>query len=370
LHTGEDALAFINNLEREGISELRIARYARMLMILDKVGDYRNVGRQGVERFLDLISNYDTETRNMFIIMVKRFYKWLLGKDEEYPDCVKWIKRRASVKESNVLPEHVLRPEEALMIANQAEHIRDKAFVMCLYESGTRPEEFLTLRKSDVTFDKYGSVRMVNGKTGMRRIMLVASSPLLASWIEQHPMKPPDAPLWVTLTTNYKNKLLGLTGAAKLVQKLVKKAGIDKRVTLYLFRHSRATELANILTEAQMCEFFGWVIGSRAPRRYIHLSGRNVDSALLAASGIQEEDKKEQMLKVKDCYRCGYRNPPTASFCMKCALALDIKGAMQTDKMGTNDDKVQALADVLIELARRIDPALVSKLENALKNYS
>jgi hypothetical protein len=55
---------------------------------------------------------------------------------------------------------------------------------------------------------------------------------------------------------------------------------------------------------------------------------------------------------------------------MKCALALDIKGAMQTDKMGTNDDKVQALADVLIELARRIDPALVSKLENALKNYS
>jgi hypothetical protein len=98
------------------------------------------------------------------------------------------------------------------------------------------------------------------------------------------------------------------------------------------------------------------------------LSGRNVDSALLAASGIQEEDKKEQVLKVKDYFRCGYRNPPTASFCMKCALALDIKGAMQADKMGTNEDKVQALADVLIELARRIDPALVSNWEKALKN--
>jgi site-specific recombinase XerD len=202
----------------------------------------------------------------MFIIMFKRFYKWLLGKDEEYPDCVKWIKRRASVKESNVLPEHVLRPEEVMMMANQAEHIRDKAFAMCLYESGARPEEFLTLRKSDVTFDKYGSVLMVNGKTGMRRIRLIASSPLLASWIEQHHMKQPNAPLWITLTTNYRNRLLGLTGAAKLVQKLVKRASIDKHVTLYLFRHSRATELANILTEAQMCEFFGWVIGSRAPR--------------------------------------------------------------------------------------------------------
>lgn len=46
----KDALSFIDRLEHEGISALRIARYARMLMILDKIGNYRNVGKEGKER--------------------------------------------------------------------------------------------------------------------------------------------------------------------------------------------------------------------------------------------------------------------------------------------------------------------------------
>lgn len=39
----------------------------------------------------------------------------------------------------------------------------------------------------------------------------------------------------------------------------------EKPVNPHHFRHSRATYLANYLTEAQMCEWFGWVHGSRVP---------------------------------------------------------------------------------------------------------
>lgn len=44
--------------------------------------------------------------------------------------------------------------------------------------------------------------------------------------------------------------------------------------------------MANYLTEAQMNDYFGWVQGSGMPSVYVHLSGRDVDDAILKANGI------------------------------------------------------------------------------------
>ena len=65
----------------------------------------------------------------------------------------------------------------------------------------------------------------------------------------------------------------------KILEKPWEGAGIEKPVDPHHFRHSRATYLANYLTEAQMCEWFGWVRGSRVPGRYVHLSSRDIDRA-------------------------------------------------------------------------------------------
>jgi hypothetical protein len=44
--------------------------------------------------------------------------------------------------------------------------------------------------------------------------------------------------------------------------------------------------MANYLTEAQMNAYFGWVQGSGMPSVYVHLSGRDIDDAVLKANGI------------------------------------------------------------------------------------
>lgn len=44
--------------------------------------------------------------------------------------------------------------------------------------------------------------------------------------------------------------------------------------------------MTNYLTEAQMNVYFGWVQGSDMPGVYVHLSGRDVDDAILKANGI------------------------------------------------------------------------------------
>jgi hypothetical protein len=94
---------------------------------------------------------------------------------------------------------------------------------------------------------------------------------------------------------------LGLRGAQKIIEETLPKAGLtNKHCRLYMLRHSRATHLANHLTEAQMCIFFGWQHGMKVVRCYIHISGKAVDNAFFALNeGIGQpgiEQRRRQHL--------------------------------------------------------------------------
>ena len=64
-----------------------------------------------------------------------------------------------------------------------------------------------------------------------------------------------------------------------MLSTVAKRCGIKKRVNPHSFEHARASNLANVLTEAQMKEYLGWVGDSKMAATYVHLSGRNVDNA-------------------------------------------------------------------------------------------
>lgn len=58
-----------------------------------------------------------------------------------------------------------------------------------------------------MSFDSYGAVFRVTGKTGDRRIRLVASTLSLQAWINEHPAKnDPDAFLWCRVASIYNPK--------------------------------------------------------------------------------------------------------------------------------------------------------------------
>ena len=99
---------------------------------------------------------------------------------------------------------------------------------------------------------------IVNDKTGSRRIRIITSVPVLASWIENHSLRDdPDAPLWINLSTRNRYHILTYEGAKAVLKRTAKRAGLKKRIYPHLFRHSRATRLANALTEAQLKKLFG-----------------------------------------------------------------------------------------------------------------
>jgi ribosomal protein L37E len=182
-------------------------------------------------------------------------------------------------------------------------------------------------------FDDYGAVVYVRkGKTGARRVRVINAAPLLANWMENHPLRQADAPLWVDMSTNTKFEQLKWIGLSRLIRRWGKEARIEKPFTAYIFRHTRLTHLSKFMTEAQLCMFAGWTIGSKMPRMYVHLSGRDMDDTLLKAYGLKKSEELEAPKVPKKCVRCGAVCNAEAETCSKCGMAMTLTAALRKDE--------------------------------------
>lgn len=334
----------------QGLSQARIWRY---LQLIPKIAfwlekDLDKATTEDILRVVQIIEKNDFTywTKYTYKRALKRFYKWL-GKKEDYPKEVKWIKCNGA-NGNHKLPEELLTEEDIKKMISCANNLRDKALISMLYESGCRIGELGSLKIKHVSFDKYGTVLIIDGKTGMRRVRLITSTPYVVSWLEIHPLRDnSESPLWVCIGQRNRNQAFDYRGFMEIIKKLAKKAGITKRVYPHVFRHSRATYLSKHLTEAQMKQYFGWMQSSKMASVYVHLSGRDVDDALLKLYGIKDEEKKdESVLNPKKCLRCETINPATGRFCNKCGLPLDVKTAVELEE---KKEDVNELMKTLIE---------------------
>jgi len=349
----ERLLRYLEHLEDEGLSlARRVTQLVRLTLVAETLAkDFDSATREDLQRLIRRLkerkarANGQSPTRTLsersledYQNTVKKFWRWLKappsGDVDGYwnPAETAWMKRIS--RDKNVLPEDVLTAEEKDRMVEVAEHPRDKAYLEVSWDSGARPGEVLSRRIRDVEFDKYGAVMIVRrGKTGDRRVRLIESTQLLATWIDNHPQRDEaDARLWLNIGTTHHGEAWDYYAARKLVRELAEKAGIKKRITPYSFRHGRATQLANYLTESQLCQHFGWRQGSKMPRIYVHLSGRDVDNKLLELHGLKTKEEKDLTQSVKTCPRCEMKNSPASKFCNRCGSALDIKAAIEVDQ--------------------------------------
>ncbi len=332
----QDILRFKDEMAANNIGTLRVLKY---MVTLRKVAEalpkpFRECTTEDLKAYIGNINSNPKMaewTKHDYRILVKRFYKWLLGNDENYPEQVKWIKSTAGMN-SKILPDELITREEAEIMAERTSHPRDRAFILMLFESGCRIGELLTLRLKNINFDSIGMIFYVTGKTGDRRVRILKYVKEMTAWLEMHPDKnDPESFLW---TKNNSTGPIGYSGIVKCVKEAARKAGIKKRVYCHGFRHSRASELASMsFGEANMKEHLGWVQGSDMASVYIHLSGRNVDDALLRTNGMKLDDQTElKKVTVKRCPKCDANNNALSHFCVVCSHPIDAKGVSEIDE--------------------------------------
>jgi integrase/recombinase XerD len=370
-------LNFVEECRANNLSLARRVKYLYTLPILaERLGkDFDSVTVDGLKKLVGQINDdkgYADWTKNDFRVALKRFYQWLrkLPPGQSPPETA-WIRVR-SVKKK-ILPEELLTEDDVSAMLNACEISRDRAFVMTLYELGGRIGELLSLRRKSVMFDEFGAVLLLSGKTGDRRARAVTSTAYLSQWLNDHPHQDTESPLWVSLSDRSRGQALDYASSRMLLRRLAHRAGVHKRVNPQAFRHSRASFLANALTERQMEQYLGWVPGSRMPEIYVHLSGRDVDSAVLAMNGIEVAKPRglEVKLRPKACARCEQKNDPMSKFCSHCGMPLDLKAALEIEKERKSADDLmsrllkdpevqQVFVAKLRRLALAADPALAS----------
>lgn len=111
-----------------------------------------------------------------------------------------------------------------------------------------------------------------------------------------------------------------------------------------------------------MNQYFGWIQGSDMPSTYVHMSGKEVDKAILSMNGIATEEMKEQSkLQPVICSRCDTINSADVQRCNKCAGLLDLKYAMQLEDENKGQDKINDIMRSLLE-----DKAMMKELSKRL----
>jgi len=321
--TKDDVIQLVGKVEREGFVR-------------------ENEKKKTKERF-----DYSPKSLVMMRVGLKKFFRFLRGVQyPDYPEEVRWL--RSTVKHCEEKLPEIFTPPEMNQVIDATENSRDKAFVSVAFESATRPSELINLKIKNVFFDDFGAFIVVSGKTGSRKIRLILSASYLATWLDCHPGKQnPENKVWVGIGSTSRGMDIGHRGATDILKKAALRAGIRKKVYLYLCRHSRLTQLAQMgFTNEELRVIAGWKTQEPA-QTYLHISGAGVEEKLLKKYGLKPEDENDNIEVVK-CPRCKRVCPPNSNLkiCSNCGLTLDLRTSIESEeKMKILEEKMLKLLE-------------------------
>lgn len=169
---------------------------------------------------------------NLEILCLKSLITW--GSDPGRRYCNEPTGKLKPLPYRRPIPEVLSKEELEALLENMGE--KHRILYHCLYHTGLRSSEARHLRPEDVHFNP--DFLRVTGKGGKTRIISMSArlAQMLKSWLESHPG------LAVCFPSRVKNKGTGvLTDIRRPLWRAMKLAGISKRVTPHMLRHSFAT---------------------------------------------------------------------------------------------------------------------------------
>jgi integrase/recombinase XerD len=227
---------------------------------LEFVGERRisEVTTWDVDAFLAKLRASGYEERSIYTaaVAVKRFMEYL-GLREN-------LRGFELPKRPSELPRY-LTPEEVQAMIDAAGNLRDKLVVSLLYCTGVRVSELVGIRVSDVDLEE-GSIR-VRGKGGRERVVFFDSRTrqLLAEYL------PTVKGCEYLFPARGGEGHMHYVTVERIIRKLAKAAGLKKRVTPHVLRHSFATiSLAKGMDVREIQELLGHA-SLRSTQIYTHV---------------------------------------------------------------------------------------------------
>jgi len=355
-----------------GLSTQRQCKYIYTLKLLGELAGqepFKELSREDMINIVDQVKSrrkrngdllYKASTIRDFMILWRGFIAWIHGiedpKHEGYPKAVSWF--RPKEPRNELKPSDLVTPKEEEGLLTACRNLRDRAIISVQSEVGLRPGELLGMRVQDVKVENECVELSVDGKTGVRPCYCIRSMPHLLAWLNVHPRREdPQAYLW-----GLEGEPYTYSAFRQMLRKVTKRARTKKKIWPYLFRHSSATDAADSgLTEPELNEAYGWVQGSKSPRTYLHLSGRNVKKAMLQKAGLMAPEPPIRTVRL--CPRCG---KPVAdkdmSLCPSCGSVVDVKAAGEMEALRKDVERLEAALRTALMSGKSFTPEAVENI--------
>jgi len=249
--------AFLESMRVRHYSPKSLASYRDSLttffrfLVPHEIDDVREVTPELVRAYADWLRGqpYTTWTVHAKLIALRRFFGHLEATDTVLMNPCQGL--RLPRLEAR-LPRNVLTPQEARAILDAPNTqtrrgIRDKAILEVFYSTGIRREEMAQLTVHDVD-PRQGFLRVNKGKGAKDRVVPLGTkaSDYVREYLDEvrlpwSAQKRDERALWLGATEPHQpitHQVLTI-----LVRHYAKEAGIEKRVTPHVWRHTCATHL-------------------------------------------------------------------------------------------------------------------------------
>lgn len=195
---------------------------------------------------------------NQAINSIKFYYEVVL----EMPNRFYSIERP---RREEKLPQ-VLAKEEIMAIIENTNNIKHRCIVGLLYSAGLRRSEVLSLRPEDI--DGKRMVIMVRSGKGNKDRYTILSEKLLLELREYYTQWRPRKYLF----EGFMGSRYSAESVAKIVKDAANRAGIQKRVTPHMLRHSFATHLLESGTDLRYIQVLLGHRSSKTTEIYTHVA--------------------------------------------------------------------------------------------------
>jgi len=329
---------------------------------------FQNVNRQDVEDFCSWVNNREelAERRKLQLKSeLKMFYKWQNG-GEEYPDIVRWIKGKALMdvkKFRTKARQDLLTEAEAVRILKACSNKQDEALFNIMIEAGLRPKEALMLKIKDIELSEDETYIHVpnDTKTGERTIPVISSRKAILEWINEHPFRA-DTNSWLFINQKSDDmRQICYLALRKRFKKLLTRAGIKKKISLYYLRHGSYTSKADAgFTESDIKLYHGLDQNTRVLSTYIHRDAKQLMDRMRELHGQTVEKKKHVTeIKIQTCPNCKTENSVGNTRCTKCGIIIDLKILNDLEKQ--KEEEKTTLQNQLNEIIKRLAAVEVYK---------
>lgn len=189
-------------------------------------------------------------TQNYYLIALRSFLKYLRKMDIETLAPEKIELAKVSDRQITFLEPDEIQAIFAAPDTRTIQGLRDRAILDLLFSTGLRVSELCSLRRDQIILER--SEFSVLGKGGKTRVVFLDQE--AKDSLEKYLKSRADKSEFLFISYGHSNKIpssgerkadSGMTSRSvqRMVQKYAKKAGITKKVTPHVLRHSFATDL-------------------------------------------------------------------------------------------------------------------------------